>query len=240
MGDAPFADVEGLLRALAKERSLRGRLRVLGRSWKMLRSLPPVDRERVALRLGSKWAWKRVEKAFLKDGELSENEQLVGRAFERMGGADPTELRKLARTIREGDSESARDLLMLTLTEALEEEADEEEARPTPAPPPRAAEAQEPEEPEPLVDADSLVRETGVQDSDVPEARLVERVEDVAREGDMLTVKVIDVDRDGKVRLSRKAVIMEEAGEEYTPSPRKPSGGGPRRGGRRPAGAGRR
>jgi polyribonucleotide nucleotidyltransferase len=70
----------------------------------------------------------------------------------------------------------------------------------------------------------------------------VESVEDVAREGDMLTVKVIDIDRDGKVRLSRKAVIMEEAGEEYVPTPRKPSGGGggPRRGGRRPAGAGRR
>jgi polyribonucleotide nucleotidyltransferase len=70
----------------------------------------------------------------------------------------------------------------------------------------------------------------------------VERVEDVASEGDMLTVKVIDIDRDGKVRLSRKAVLMEEAGEEYTPSPRKPSSG-PRRGGgggRRPAGAGRR
>jgi polyribonucleotide nucleotidyltransferase len=70
----------------------------------------------------------------------------------------------------------------------------------------------------------------------------VERVEDVTREGDMMTVKVIDIDRDGKVRLSRKAVLMEEAGEEYTPTPRKPAGGGggPRRGGRRPAGAGRR
>ncbi|MGQ0722371.1 MAG: polyribonucleotide nucleotidyltransferase [Candidatus Eiseniibacteriota bacterium] len=54
----------------------------------------------------------------------------------------------------------------------------------------------------------------------------VERVEDVCREGDLMTVKVIDVDRDGKVRLSRKAVLMEEAGEEYTPSPRSSSGGG--------------
>jgi polyribonucleotide nucleotidyltransferase len=72
----------------------------------------------------------------------------------------------------------------------------------------------------------------------------VEKVEDVCREGDLMTVKVIEVDRDGKVRLSRKAVLMEERGEEYTPSPR--SGGGgrdrggrdrDRRGGRRPAGA---
>jgi polyribonucleotide nucleotidyltransferase len=68
----------------------------------------------------------------------------------------------------------------------------------------------------------------------------VEKVEDVVQEGDMLTVKVIDVDGQGKVRLSRKAVLMEEAGEEYVPSERKPSGPRRDRGGRRPAGAGRR
>jgi polyribonucleotide nucleotidyltransferase len=69
----------------------------------------------------------------------------------------------------------------------------------------------------------------------------VEKVEDVCREGDLLTVKVIDIDRDGKVRLSRKAVLMEEAGEEYSPSPRGGGGRGGGRGGRdrgrRPAGA---
>ncbi|NNE42671.1 MAG: S1 RNA-binding domain-containing protein, partial [Gemmatimonadetes bacterium] len=74
----------------------------------------------------------------------------------------------------------------------------------------------------------------------------VEKVEDICQEGDLLTVKVIDVDRDGKVRLSRKAVLMEEAGEEYTPSPRTGGGGGRggsgggrggRDRGRRPAGA---
>jgi len=69
----------------------------------------------------------------------------------------------------------------------------------------------------------------------------VEKVEDVVQEGDTLTVKVIDIDGQGKVRLSRKAVLMEEAGEEYVPSERKPSSGPRRdRGGRRPAGAGRR
>ena len=70
----------------------------------------------------------------------------------------------------------------------------------------------------------------------------VEQVEDVVQEGDMLTVKVIDIDPQGKVRLSRKAVLMEEAGEEYVPTQRKPSGPrrGGDRGGRRPAGAGRR
>jgi polyribonucleotide nucleotidyltransferase len=74
----------------------------------------------------------------------------------------------------------------------------------------------------------------------------VEKVEDVVRMGDMLTVKVIDIDRDGTVRLSRKAILMEEAGEEYVPSPRGGRGGRDRdrggrggrdRGDRRPAGA---
>jgi hypothetical protein len=125
---APTANLEQLLRELAKQRSLRGRLRVLGHSWTLLRSLSPPQREQVALRLGSQWAWKRVEKAFLKDGELSENEQLVGRAFERMGGSDPGELRKLARMLREGDRAGAQDLLRMTLTEALEEEAEDGEA----------------------------------------------------------------------------------------------------------------
>ena len=77
----------------------------------------------------------------------------------------------------------------------------------------------------------------------------VEKVEDVVREGDTVTVKVIDIDDGGKVRLSRKAVLMEEAGEEYVAAKR-PSRGGPggrdgggrggRDRGRRPAGAGRR
>ncbi len=58
----------------------------------------------------------------------------------------------------------------------------------------------------------------------------VAQVEDVARMGEMLTVKVIDIDGEGKVRLSRKAVLMEEAGEEYVPSPRGGRGGD--RGGR--------
>jgi polyribonucleotide nucleotidyltransferase len=56
----------------------------------------------------------------------------------------------------------------------------------------------------------------------------VATVEDIVRMGESLTVKVIDIDNDGKVRLSRKAVLMEEAGEEYVPSPR----GGRDRGGR--------
>ena len=100
MAASPITSLEDLLKALSRERSLGGRLRVLGHSWTLLRSLSPAQREKVALRIGSQWAWKRVEKAFLSDGELSENERLVGRVFERMGDSEPGELRKLARTMR--------------------------------------------------------------------------------------------------------------------------------------------
>jgi outer membrane biosynthesis protein TonB len=176
---APIASLEELLGALARERSLRGRLRVLGHSWQLLRALSPMEREKVALRLGSKWAWKRVEKTFLRDGELSENEQLVGQAFARMGDADPRELRHLARTIREGDSASARDLLMLTLTEALEEEAEEDESEDAApaegaAGAPEAAGAAGAPEGEALLEPEALEQHGGVQDSPLPEAKLVE------------------------------------------------------------------
>ncbi|MDP6801823.1 MAG: polyribonucleotide nucleotidyltransferase [Gemmatimonadota bacterium] len=65
----------------------------------------------------------------------------------------------------------------------------------------------------------------------------VNEVTDIVKEGDVLTVKVIGIDDSGKVRLSRKAVIMEEAGEEYVPSTRGPrrDSRGPRR--RGPVGA---
>ncbi len=44
----------------------------------------------------------------------------------------------------------------------------------------------------------------------------VNKVEDVVREGDPIKVKVIEVDPGGKIRLSRKAVLMEEAGETFS------------------------
>ena len=48
----------------------------------------------------------------------------------------------------------------------------------------------------------------------------VERVEDVLHEGDTLEVKVISVERDGKVRLSRKAVVADarNSGEQEAPA----------------------
>jgi polyribonucleotide nucleotidyltransferase len=65
----------------------------------------------------------------------------------------------------------------------------------------------------------------------------VEKVEDVARVGDELTVMVINIDSDGRIRLSRQAVLegwtAEEAMEHDRGSARRPSGpGGDRSGGR--------
>ncbi len=62
----------------------------------------------------------------------------------------------------------------------------------------------------------------------------VETTESFCKKGDPMRVKVIEIDGAGKVRLSRKAVIMEERGETYVVQPRKPAGDRDRRGGGRP------
>jgi polyribonucleotide nucleotidyltransferase len=57
----------------------------------------------------------------------------------------------------------------------------------------------------------------------------IDRVEDVCAHGDEILVKCIGIDRQGKVRLSRRAVLIEEAGGTYeAPSRERPSGGGDR------------
>ena len=68
------------------------------------------------------------------------------------------------------------------------------------------------------------------------------RVSDIRKElseGDQLLVKVINIDPQGKVKLSRRAVLREQAGEPYTasPAPRRDEAGSGRPGreeGRRP------
>ncbi len=75
----------------------------------------------------------------------------------------------------------------------------------------------------------------------------VNKVEDVARLGDELTVMVTAIDENGKIRLSRQAVLEGWTPEEALGRDRKPGGGGGRssgggeRGGRggRPGGGGR-
>jgi polyribonucleotide nucleotidyltransferase len=62
--------------------------------------------------------------------------------------------------------------------------------------------------------------------SEIAEQR-VEDVRDELKEGDQILVKVISIDPTGKVKLSRKAVIKEQRGEEYQPpAPRPDRGGG--------------
>ncbi len=69
----------------------------------------------------------------------------------------------------------------------------------------------------------------------------VEKVEDVVRVGDEITVMVVNIDGDGRIRLSRQAVLegwtAEEARERDQKAPRR--SGGPDRGGGRPGGRGR-
>jgi polyribonucleotide nucleotidyltransferase len=71
----------------------------------------------------------------------------------------------------------------------------------------------------------------------------VEKVEDVVKVGDEVTVMVINVDEGGKIRLSRQAVLegwtAEEAMERDRRPPRRPGGGSRPSGGGRPGGRGR-
>jgi polyribonucleotide nucleotidyltransferase len=64
------------------------------------------------------------------------------------------------------------------------------------------------------------------------DSQRVERVEDVARMGDELTVMVTGIEN-GKVRLSRQAVLEGWSLEEAQSRDRKPGGGGGGRGGDR-------
>ena len=75
----------------------------------------------------------------------------------------------------------------------------------------------------------------------------VREVTDIVQEGDSVTVKVINIDENNKVRLSRKAVIMEAPdynpadyeGKDYDGPPtseRRGDGGGGRGRDRRPGG----
>ncbi len=54
----------------------------------------------------------------------------------------------------------------------------------------------------------------------------VNKVEDICRVGDELTVMVINVDEAGKIRLSRQAVLEGWTAEEAMERDRKPAGGG--------------
>ena len=61
----------------------------------------------------------------------------------------------------------------------------------------------------------------------------VERVEDVLNVGDEIEVKVVNVDRDGKIRLSRKVLLPDYDEEKHGSSRDGGRRGGGDRGGRR-------
>jgi polyribonucleotide nucleotidyltransferase len=62
----------------------------------------------------------------------------------------------------------------------------------------------------------------------------VKTVDEVLKEGDIVTVKVLDVDRAGKIRLSRKALLEPAEGEVVQESERRPDSGRRRDDDRRP------
>ena len=59
----------------------------------------------------------------------------------------------------------------------------------------------------------------------------VQNVTDIVREGDAIRVRVIDIEPSGRIKLSRKAILQEEAGEapdaveRHAPRPPRPRGG---------------
>jgi polyribonucleotide nucleotidyltransferase len=68
----------------------------------------------------------------------------------------------------------------------------------------------------------------------------VKDVRDELKEGEQLLVKVINIDPSGKVRLSRKALLLEESGGEQPAGPPRDSGGQGPEGGHGRGGRGRR
>ena len=54
--------------------------------------------------------------------------------------------------------------------------------------------------------------------SDLANGR-VRKVEDVLKEGDEVPVKVVSVDRSGKIRLSRKEALAEQGGDGKQAAP---------------------
>ncbi|MBN1660396.1 MAG: polyribonucleotide nucleotidyltransferase [Anaerolineae bacterium] len=83
-----------------------------------------------------------------------------------------------------------------------------------------------------LPGVDGMVHISQLADYRVPS------VEDVVKVGDEVMVMVIDVDDQGKIKLSRQAVLEGWTADEARERDRKPSGGGSDRGGRRSGSSG--
>ena len=116
--------LDEFLQELSARRGVHRKIMLVTRYWRQIQGLPADEQRQVALALGSKAAWNRLEKLFAKDGTLSDGELAVKRTLDRVGRADPDGLRKLASNARSGNyGDLSRDLVDLVV-EAVDEEAD--------------------------------------------------------------------------------------------------------------------
>jgi hypothetical protein len=119
--------LEELIKRLEAERGMGRKVRLLAGSWPLLSKLSPKQRERVALAVGSRWAWRNLESMFGHPDKLSDSQIQVKNLFERIGTADPDELRELGKEIKKGGIGGAQSRLLGALEHALEENLDAEQ-----------------------------------------------------------------------------------------------------------------
>ena len=119
--------LDEFLQELGARRGLHRKIGLLARYWRQVQGLPAEKQQQIALALGSKAAWGRLEKLFAKDGTLSDGELAVKRALDRVGRADPDELRDLAAKVRSGNYADVSKELVEAVGQALDEEADADE-----------------------------------------------------------------------------------------------------------------
>lgn len=124
--------LEELIKRLEAERGMGRKVRLLAGSWPLLRELSPQQRERVALAVGSRWAWRNLESMFGHPDELSDNQLQVKNIFEKIRTANPRELRKLGKEIKKGGFAGAQSSLLKALEEALEEKVATEQISESP------------------------------------------------------------------------------------------------------------
>ncbi len=115
-----------LITRLDAESGMRRKLRVLANSWSDLRELSAEQRQRLALAVGNRWAWRNVESLFGSSGQLSESQLQVKAFFDELRGAEPDELSRMASEVRQGDFSTVRSQVVEALDEALDAEEEPE------------------------------------------------------------------------------------------------------------------
>jgi hypothetical protein len=169
------AALKQLLDQLATADRLSERLRIVRQSYDLIRSLSPHEREKIAMKVGSQWAWRHLEKLLARDGELGEADELARGALEQLGDSDPRELLEAARAAKRGELEGLKRFAVDALREATAGESQqppavlepwiEVESAPEPtAPEPAAAQT----EPEPI-ELEPVAAPEPVEAAPVPE-----------------------------------------------------------------------